>query len=109
LIATVDYNGRQIDGDVEDVLSLGDLKAKWQAFGWEVLEMDGHNYSDLIETLNKAKSMTGKGKPIIILMKTEMGQGVDYMVGSHKWHGVAPNPEQLQVALDQLEETLGDY
>lgn len=109
LIATIDYNGRQIDGDVEDVLSLGDLNGKWQAFGWEVLEMDGHNYSDLIETLNKAKSMTGNGKPIIIIMKTEMGQGVDYMVGSHKWHGVAPNLEQLQQALIQLEETLGDY
>lgn len=109
LIATIDYNGRQIDGDVEDVLSLGDLKGKWQAFGWEVLEMDGHNYADLIEKLNQAKSMTGNGKPIIIIMKTEMGQGVDYMVGSHKWHGVAPNAEQLQLALDQLEETLGDY
>lgn len=109
LIATIDYNGRQIDGDVEDVLSLGDLNGKWQAFGWEVLEMDGHNYPDLIETLTKAKSMTGKGKPIVIIMKTEMGQGVDYMVGSHKWHGVAPNVEQLQQALIQLEETLGDY
>lgn len=109
LIATIDYNGRQIDGDVEDVLSLGDLKGKWQAFGWEVLEMDGHDYADLIEKLNQAKSMTGNGKPIIIIMKTEMGQGVDYMVGSHKWHGVAPNAEQLQLALDQLEETLGDY
>lgn len=109
LIATIDYNGRQIDGDVEDVLSLGDLSGKWQAFGWEVLEMDGHSYPDLIETLNKAKSMTGNGKPIVIIMKTEMGQGVDYMVGSHKWHGVAPNVEQLQEALIQLEETLGDY
>jgi transketolase len=109
LIATIDYNGRQIDGDVEDVLSLGDLSGKWQAFGWEVLEMDGHNYPALIETLHKAKSMTGNGKPIVIIMKTEMGQGVDYMVGSHKWHGVAPNVEQLQEALIQLEETLGDY
>jgi transketolase len=109
LIATVDYNGRQIDGDVEDVLSLGDLSQKWQAFGWDVLEMDGHNYDDLISTLENAKSRTGQGKPIIILMRTEMGQGVDYMVGSHKWHGVAPNAEQLQIALDQLEETLGDY
>ena len=109
LIATIDYNGRQIDGDVEDVLSLGDLSGKWQAFGWEVLEMDGHNYSQLTETLNKAKSMTGKGKPIVIIMKTEMGQGVGYMIGSHKWHGVAPNVEQLQQALIQLEETLGDY
>ena len=109
LIATIDYNGRQIDGDVEDVLSLGDLSGKWQAFGWEVLEMDGHSYPDLFETLNKAKTMTGNGKPIVIIMKTEMGQGVDYMVGSHKWHGVAPNVKQLQEALIQLEETLGDY
>jgi transketolase len=109
LIATIDFNGRQIDGDVEDVLSLGNLKQKWQAFGWEVLEMDGHNMQDLIDTLNKAKSMTGQGKPICIIMTTEMGQGVDFMVGSHKWHGVAPNEEQLADALSQLEETLGDY
>jgi transketolase len=109
IIATVDYNGRQIDGDVEDVLSLGDLAQKWIAFGWEVLEMDGHNYEEIRSTLQKAKAMTGKGKPIVILMRTEMGQGVDYMVGSHKWHGVAPNPEELQIALNQLEETLGDY
>lgn len=109
LIATIDFNGRQIDGDVEDVLSLGNLKQKWQAFGWEVLEMDGHNMQELIDTLNKAKSMTGQGKPICIIMATEMGQGVDFMVGSHKWHGVAPNEEQLADALSQLEETLGDY
>lgn len=109
VIATVDFNGRQIDGDVENVLSLGNLKLKWQAFGWEVLEMDGHDMGDLTSTLKKAKEMTGNGKPIIILMKTEMGQGVDYMMGSHKWHGVAPNPEQLELALAQLEETLGDY
>jgi transketolase len=109
LIATIDYNGRQIDGDVEDVLSLGNLKQKWQAFGWEVLEMDGHNMEELIATLEKAKSMTGQGKPIVILMRTEMGQGVDFMMGSHKWHGVAPNEEQLANALNQLEETLGDY
>ncbi len=109
LIATIDFNGRQIDGDVEDVMSLGNLNQKWQAFGWEVLEMDGHNIPEIIATLSKAKSMTGNGKPIIIIMKTEMGQGVDFMVGSHKWHGVAPNPEQLADALSQLEETLGDY
>jgi transketolase len=109
VIATIDFNGRQIDGDVDQVLSLGDLKGKWQAFGWEVLEMDGHAMQDLRSTLNKAKSLTGNGKPIVIIMKTEMGQGVDYMMGSHKWHGVAPNPEQLHAALDQLEETLGDY
>lgn len=109
IIATIDLNGRQIDGDTEDVLSLGNLGAKWQAFGWEVLEMDGHNIEEMIAVLNKAKAMTGNGKPIVIIMKTEMGQGVDYMMGSHKWHGVAPNAEQLQVALNQLEETLGDY
>lgn len=109
LIATIDYNGRQIDGDVEDVLSLGNLAQKWQAFGWEVLEMDGHDFDAMKTTLAQAKSMTGKQKPIVIIMKTEMGQGVDYMVGSHKWHGVAPNEAQLADALNQLEETLGDY
>ena len=109
VIATIDFNGRQIDGDVEDVMSLGNLNQKWQAFGWEVLEMDGHNIDEIKSTLDQAKAMTGNGKPIVIIMKTEMGQGVDYMVGSHKWHGVAPNAEQLQLALDQLEETLGDY
>lgn len=109
LISTIDYNGRQIDGDVEDVLSLGNLKQKWQAFGWEVLEMDGHNMEEIVDTLNTAKSFVGKGKPIMIIMKTEMGQGVDFMMGSHKWHGVAPNEEQLANALGQLEETLGDY
>jgi transketolase len=109
LIATIDYNGRQIDGDTEDVLSLGDLPAKWKAFGWEVLEMDGHNFDDLKSTLRKAKSISGNGKPIVIIMKTEMGQGVDFMMGTHKWHGSAPNPEQLANALGQLEETLGDY
>jgi transketolase len=109
LIATIDYNGRQIDGDVEDVISLGNLNQKWQAFGWEVLEMDGHNMNDLKSTFAKARSLTGKGKPIVIIMRTEMGQGVDFMMGSHKWHGVAPNEAQLHSALEQLEETLGDY
>ena len=109
LIATIDYNGRQIDGDLEDIISLGDLPQKWQAFGWEVLEMDGHNIDEIKATFAKAKSMTGKGKPIMIIMKTEMGQGVDYMMGTHKWHGSAPNDEQLASALGQLEETLGDY
>jgi transketolase len=90
-------------------LSLGNLQLKWQAFGWEVLEMDGHNMQELIDTLEKAKTMSGQGKPVVILMRTEMGQGVDFMVGSHKWHGVAPNAEQLESALNQLEETLGDY
>jgi transketolase len=109
LIATIDFNGRQIDGDTDNVLSLGNLEQKWQAFGWDVLHMDGHNMADIRATLSKAKSMTGNGKPIVIIMKTEMGQGVDYMMGSHKWHGVAPNAEQLENALSQLEETLGDY
>jgi len=109
LIATIDYNGRQIDGDVEDVLSLGNLAQKWQAFGWDVLEMDGHDMESLKNTLALAKSKTRNGKPIVIIMKTEMGQGVDYMMGTHKWHGSAPNAEQLAVALNQLEETLGDY
>lgn len=109
IIATIDLNGRQIDGDTDDVLSLGNLAQKWQAFGWEVLEMNGHNIDEIKSTLSKAKSMTGNGKPIVIIMKTEMGQGVDFMMGSHKWHGVAPNAEQLVFALNQLEETLGDY
>jgi transketolase len=109
IIATIDYNGRQIDGDVEDVLSLGNLAEKWKAFGWIVLEMDGHNMIDMKNVILKAQSSCGEGKPVVIIMKTEMGQGVDFMVGSHKWHGVAPNPEQLESALAQLEETLGDY
>mgnify|MGYP000170653428 CR=1 FL=1 len=109
LIATIDYNGRQIDGDVEDVMSLGNLAQKWLAFGWEVLEMDGHQFEDIRAKMTEAKAMCGKGKPVVIIMKTEMGQGVDYMMGSHKWHGVAPNAEQLVAALAQLEESLGDY
>jgi transketolase len=109
VIATIDYNGRQIDGDVETVLSLGNLGQKWQAFGWEVLEMNGHNMQEMKNTIAQAKSLCGNGKPVVIIMKTEMGQGVDFMIGSHKWHGVAPNPEQLANALGQLEETIGDY
>ena len=109
IIATIDYNGRQIDGDVEDVISLGDLEKKWQAFGWEVLEMDGHDIKNIQATMKRAREMCGKGKPIVILMRTEMGQGVDYMMGTHKWHGVAPNNEQLDAALGQLAETIGDY
>lgn len=109
LIATVDWNNRQIDGDVEDVLSLGDLRAKFEAFGWKVLTTNGNNMQELINTLKEAKSLCGKGQPIVILMKTEMGQGVDYMMGTHAWHGVAPNDEQKENALNQLEETLGDY
>lgn len=109
IIATIDYNGRQIDGDVDDVLSLGNLEQKWQSFGWEVFKMDGHNFDDILQTIEKAQSKIGQGKPIVIIMKTEMGQGVDFMMGTHKWHGVAPNEEQLESALSQLEETFGDF
>ena len=110
IIATVDYNGRQIDGDVDDVVSLGDLKAKWEAFGWIVIEEPkGNDMASVVNVLKQAKQSTGKGKPVMILLKTEMGQGVDFMMGTHKWHGSAPNDEQLASALSQLEETLGDY
>lgn len=109
LIATVDVNGRQIDGDVEDVLSLGDLRGKWEAFGWLVLETDGNNMQGLLATLEEARRNTGKGRPVMMLMRTEMGQGVDFMVGSHEWHGIAPNDAQLAAALAQLTETSGDY
>ena len=109
LISTIDYNGRQIDGDVDDVLTLGNLESKWIAFGWKTLECDGNNLKDVVNTLHQAKSLTGNGQPIMIIMKTEMGFGVDYMMGSHKWHGVAPNDEQLENALNQLEETHGDF
>ena len=109
LISTIDYNGRQIDGDVDDVLTLGNIESKWIAFGWKTLECDGNNMKDVVNTLHQAKSLTGNGQPIMIIMKTEMGFGVDYMMGSHKWHGVAPNDEQLENALNQLEETHGDF
>ena len=109
LISTIDFNGRQIDGDVDDVLSLGDLEGKWNAFGWKTLSCNGNNLQEMIATLETAKSLTGKKQPIMIIMKTEMGYGIDYMMGSHKWHGVAPNDEQLKVALNQQVESLGDY
>ena len=109
VIATIDYNGQQIDGPVDKILSLLDLKAKWEAFGWIVQEFDGNNMETLVSGLEKAKSLAGKGKPVMNLMKTEMGFGVDFMMGSHKWHGVAPNDEQLKTALNQLKETIGDY
>ena len=109
-IATIDYNGRQIDGDVENVLSLGNLKSKFEAFGWTVLENEnGNEIEEVIATLTLAKSFLGKGKPIVIIMKTEMGMGVDYMMGTHKWHGSAPNDEQLVNALAQLPSSLKDY
>ena len=109
LIAVIDYNGKQIDGPTEKVLSLGNLKAKLLSFDWDVLEMDGNKIEEVIETLKIAISHTGKQKPVVIIMKTEMGFGVDFMMGTHKWHGAAPNDEQLAKALAQLPETLGDY
>jgi len=109
LIAIIDYNKKQIDGSTDDVMPLGDVKAKWEAFGWMVLKMNGNKMEEVLETLQLAKSKTGRGQPIMILMKTEMGMGVDFMMGTHKWHGSPPNDEQLQIALSQLEETLGDY
>lgn len=111
LISTIDYNGRQIDGDTDDVLSLGDLNAKLRAFGWEVLEeKNGNDLESVISVLEHAKSLTGNGKPIAIILHTEMGQGVDYMMGSHSWHGKAPNDEQLQNALSQLQlNEIADY
>ena len=110
LIATVDYNLKQIDGTTDDVMPLGNLKDKFEAFGWTVLEnKNGNNIIEVIRILREAKALTGNGKPIVILMHTEMGNGVDYMMGTHKWHGSAPNDEQLASALAQNEETLGDY
>lgn len=109
LIATIDVNGQQIDGSTEQVLSLGNLRAKWEAFGWEVLEMNGNDMADVIRVLELAKSKTNKGKPILILMETIMGNGVDFMMHTHKWHGSAPNDEQLAIALSQLEDVAGDY
>ena len=109
LIATVDYNGQQIDGPTEKVMALNSLKAKFEAFNWQVLEMDGNDMDAVLSGLKEAKHFTGKGKPIVILMRTIMGKGVDFMEGSHEWHGIAPNDEQLQKALAQLPETIGDY
>jgi len=109
IIATIDQNKAQIDGSTDEVLSLGNLKGKWEAFGWTVLEMNGNKMEEVVATLAKAKSLTGKGSPIMIMMNTQMGNGVDFMMGTHKWHGVAPNDEQLKSALAQNPETLGDY
>ena len=109
LISIVDLNGQQIDGPTSKVLSLGNLRSKFEAFDWTVLDMDGNEMDQVVAVLDKAKSMTGNGKPICILMKTEMGKGVDFMEGSHEWHGIAPSDDQLAKALAQLPETLGDY
>ncbi|MFB9865403.1 transketolase [Rufibacter immobilis] len=109
LISTIDVNGQQIDGPTDQVLALGSLRAKWEAFGWDVLEMNGNDLADVIRVLELAKAKTRKGKPIMILMQTNMGHGVDFMMGSHKWHGVAPNDEQLSLALNQLTSGMQDY
>jgi len=110
LIAFVDLNRKQIDGTTEDVMKLGDVKAKWEAFGWYVFECNGNDIAELRQTISDAKKHSGNKKPIVILMKTEMGMGVDFMMGTHKWHGTPPNDEQLAAALAQLPETpLGDY
>ena len=110
LIATIDWNGQQIDGPTSKVMDLGNLDAKFEAFGWHVLHLEqGNDIDEVVASLNLAKTLTGKGKPIVILMKTAMGKGVDFMEGSHEWHGISPNDEQLARALAQLPETLGDY
>ena len=109
LILTIDWNGQQIDGSNEDVMSLGDLEGKWRSFGWTVLHCNGNDMRDLLRGLHDAKKQIGKAKPVVILMKTEMGYGVDFMQGSHKWHGSAPSDAQKDSALAQLPETIGDY
>jgi len=109
IIVTVDWNGQQIDGPTEKVMSLGDLPAKFRAFGWDLLEMNGNDMQEVVTTLESARKLTANGKPLAILMKTIMGYGVDFMMGTHKWHGIAPNDEQCNLALSQLEQTLGDF
>jgi transketolase len=110
LIATVDLNGKQIDGSTDEVLAMGSLKAKFEAFDWDVLEItEGNNLEAIISGMTEAKSRTGKGKPVCVLLHTEMGNGVDYMMHTHAWHGKAPNDEQLEKGLAQNAETFGDY
>lgn len=109
LISTIDWNGQQIDGPTDKVMGLGNIREKFDAFGWTTLEMNGNEMDEVVATLEKAKTLTGKGKPIGIMMRTAMGRGVDFMEGTHEWHGIAPNDEQLAKALAQLPETLGDY
>ena len=109
LIAMTDWNRQQIDGNIEDVAGVGDLKEKWEAFGWKVISCDGHCFESIMDAFAKAKEQKGKGKPVMILMNSDMGHGVDFMAGTHKWHGKAPSEEQCAEALSQLEETLGDF
>ncbi|HCF63631.1 MAG TPA: transketolase [Chitinophagaceae bacterium] len=109
IISTIDVNGQQIDGSTNQVMNLDPLRDKFKAFNWEVMEMEGNKMQAVVEGLEHAKTLTGKGKPVVILMKTNMGHGVDFMAGTHEWHGIAPNDEQLERALAQLPETIGDY
>ena len=109
LIAFIDYNRQQIDGNIEQVMNLNKIKEKFEAFNWKVIECNGHDIQELINAINYAKLETGLGFPIMIIMKTEMGHGVDFMTNNHKWHGTPPNDNQLSNALSQIEETLGDY
>lgn len=109
IISTIDVNGQQIDGSTNQVMNLDPLRDKFIAFNWEVMEMEGNQMQAVVEGLEHAKTLTGKGKPVVILMKTNMGHGVDFMAGTHEWHGIAPNDEQLERALAQLPETIGDY
>ena len=109
LIITIDWNGQQIDGPTYKVINMGDIKAKFDTFGWHTMEMDGNNMEEVVKTLQDAKSLVGKGKPIAIIMRTIMGKGVDFMENDHNWHGVAPSNEQLEKAFAQLPVTLGDY
>ncbi|MCE2848168.1 MAG: transketolase [bacterium] len=109
LIATIDWNGQQIDGPTDQVMSLGNIKEKFDVFGWTTLDMHGNDMDDVVKVLEEAKSLTGKGKPVAIMMHTLMGKGVDFMENDHGWHGIAPNDDQLAKALAQLPETMGDY
>jgi len=109
LVAIIDYNKKQIDGSTDDVMNLGDMKAKYEAFGWKVYELNGNDMQQIVDTLNVARENAHKGQPQLLLAHTEMGMGVDFMMGTHKWHGSAPNDEQAANALSQLKETLGDY
>jgi len=109
IISFIDCNGQQIDGSTDDVMSLGNLEAKWRAFGWRVMACDGHDFDDLERVITEAKNHRGSGIPTVVLMKTEMGKGVDFMEGTHKWHGIAPSDNQLHDALKQLSSTLEDY
>jgi transketolase len=109
IIAMVDWNGQQIDGNVDDVAGLGDLDLKWKAFGWETVVADGHDFEAILKAYADAEALTGKGKPVMILFKSDMGHGVDFMAGTNEWHGKPTSPEQCEKALAQLEETLGDF